>query len=40
MTIDEAKKMPLFCAKLIMVLERIANSLEKLIELDQENTLR
>jgi len=35
MTIEEAKKMPLFCVKLIMVLERIANSLEKLVEIDE-----
>lgn len=39
MTIDEAKKMPLFCVKLIMVLERIANSLEKLVDLDQDRSL-
>jgi len=36
MTVDEAKKMPLFFVKLIMVLERIANALEKLVELDAE----
>ena len=34
MTLDEAKKMPLFCVKLIMVLERIASALEKLVETD------
>lgn len=35
MTIDEAKKMPLFFVKLIMVLERIATALEKLVEHDE-----
>jgi hypothetical protein len=35
MTIDEARKMPLFCVKLITVLERIADSLERLVEIDE-----
>lgn len=36
MTFEETKKMPLFCVKLIMVLDRIANSLEKLVEAEDE----
>ena len=36
MTMDEAKKMPLFFVKLILVLERIASALEKLVENDSE----
>jgi hypothetical protein len=36
MTLDEAKNMPLFCVKMIMVLERIANALEKLVNLDSQ----
>lgn len=36
MNIDEVKKMPLFFVKLIMVLERIASALERLVELDEK----
>lgn len=34
MLMEEAKKMSIFCVKLIMALERIANALEKLVEAD------
>lgn len=36
MNIEEVKKMPIFFVKLIMVLERIANALEKLVEHDEQ----
>lgn len=34
MNLEEAKKMPFFFVKLILVLERIANAIEKLVEAD------